>query len=156
MLKENNNSLKVKIIKNTLSGYIPTNYKFFKWANAAFKTDRDSIVIIKIAGMSEIKKINKLFFKKDKACNVLSFPYNSYISSGEFILGDIVICSNIVNKESKFYKINKENRWAHMVIHSMLHLQGYSHDNNKCQKTMESKEKELMNDLGFTDPYYAS
>ena len=76
--------------------------------------------------------------------------------SQEFILGDIVICSNIVNKESKIYKIHKENRWAHMVIHSMLHLQGYSHDNNKCQKTMESKEKELMNYLGFTNPYYAS
>ena len=56
MLKEKNNSLKVKIIKNTLSGYIPTNYKFIKWANAAFNTDRDSIVIIKVAGMSEIKK----------------------------------------------------------------------------------------------------
>ncbi len=156
MLKEKNNSLKVKIIKNKLSGYIPTNYKFNKWANAAFKIHKDSIVTIKVAGMSEIKKLNKLFFNKDKACNVLSFPYNSYISSGEYILGDIIICSSLVNKESRFYKIHKENRWAHMVIHSMLHLQGYSHHNNESQNIMEKKEKELMNNLGYTDPYYAS
>ena len=49
---------------------------------------------------------------------------------------------------------NKENRWAHMIIHSMLHLQGYTHFTKKNRLFMEKKEIKLMRSLGYSNPYY--
>ncbi len=156
MIEEKNNLLTIEIIKDKLSDYMPDNSKIKRWALMAFNKDRDSLVIIKIAHKDEIMRLNKLFFKKDKPTNTLSFPNNSHITSGEFVLGDIIICPEIVNEESNMYSIEKENRWAHMVIHSMLHLQGYTHDLDEYRVIMENKEKELMNVLGYSDPYYAN
>jgi probable rRNA maturation factor len=156
MIKEKNNLLTIDIIKDKLSDFVPVNSKIKEWALTAFKKDRDSLVIIKIAHKDEITKLNKLFFNKDKPTNTLSFPNNTHVKSGEFVLGDIIICPEIVNKESNVYSISKENRWAHMIIHSMLHLQGYSHDLSQHRVIMENKEKELMNTLGYSDPYYAN
>ncbi|MBT5406408.1 MAG: rRNA maturation RNase YbeY [Gammaproteobacteria bacterium] len=156
MIEEKNNLLTIEIIRDKLSDFVPLNSKIKEWALMAFKKDRDSLVIVKIAHKDEIVKLNKLFFNKDKPTNILSFPNNSRVKSGEFVLGDIIICPEIVNKESDIYNISKENRWAHMIIHSMLHLQGYTHDLSKHRVIMENKEKELMNILGYSDPYYAN
>ena len=156
MIEEKNNLLTIEIIRDKLSDFVPLNSKIKEWALMAFKKDRDSLVIIKIAHKDEIVKLNKLFFNKDKPTNILSFPNNSHVKSGEFVLGDIIICPEIVNKESDIYNISKENRWAHMIIHSMLHLQGYTHDLSKHRVIMENKEKELMNILGYSDTYYAN
>ena len=92
----------------------------------------------------------------NKPTNILSFPNNSIVRTGEFILGDIIICPEIINKESEIYNVEKQSRWAHMIIHSMLHLQGYTHDVNKYQAIMENKEIELMKLLGYSNPYYAN
>ncbi|MDA7841322.1 rRNA maturation RNase YbeY [Gammaproteobacteria bacterium] len=154
MIKEKNSLLTVEIVKDKLLGYMPTNFKINKWAKIAFNKEKNSLVIIRIADKSEIMKLNKIFFKKNKPTNVLSFPNNSHITTGEYILGDIMICPEIINNESGMYGIEKDHRWAHMIIHSMLHLQGYTHDSNKLRIIMEDKEKELMNTLGCPDPYY--
>jgi|TARA_B100001996_G_scaffold131710_1_gene100161 probable rRNA maturation factor len=156
MKKEKNNLLIVKILKNKCKGYIPSKYKITKWAKTSFFGKKHSIVSIKIATKNEISILNKKFFKKNTTCNILSFPHNSIISSGEYILGDIIICADVVNKESTKYKINNDNRWAHMVIHSMLHLQGYAHHINEKKIIMEKKEINLMNILGYQNPYYAN
>ena len=156
MIKEKNSLLTVEIIKDKLLDYMPTNLKIKEWAEIAFDKDKDSLVIIKIANKNEIMKLNKIFFKKDKPTNVLSFPSNSHVTTGEFILGDIIICPEIINEESDRYGIKKDKRWAHMIIHSMLHLQGYTHDLDESRVIMENKEKELMNTLGYSDPYYAN
>ena len=156
MIKEKNSLLTVEIVKDKLLGYMPTNFKINKWAKIAFNKEKNSLVIIKIADKSEIMKLNKIFFKKNKPTNVLSFPNNSHIITGEHILGDIMVCPEIINEESDMYSIEKDNRWAHMIIHSMLHLQGYTHDLDKSRVIMEDKEKELMNILGCPDPYYAN
>ena len=151
-----NNFLTIKIIKDKLDAYIPSDYKIKKWANLAFKSNKKSTIYIKLSNQNEIMKLNKKFFKKNKACNVLSFPNNSYLGNNENILGDIIICPNVVNKESVMYNKNIDGRWAHMVIHSMLHVQGYKHKLKKDKTIMETKEKELMKILGYPDPYYAN
>ena len=156
MIKEKNSLLTVEIIKDKLLDYIPTNIKIERWAKIAFNKDKGSLVVIKIADKNEIMRLNKIFFKKNKPTNVLSFPNNSHVMTGEFVLGDIMICPEIINEESNIYSIEKDKRWAHMIIHSMLHLDGYTHDIDKSRVIMEDKEKELMNTLGYSDPYYAN
>ncbi|MAR77395.1 MAG: rRNA maturation RNase YbeY [Gammaproteobacteria bacterium] len=156
MRKEKNSNLSIKIIKSVYDVYTPTDYLINKWASIALNNSKDCFVTIKLASKSEIRLLNKKYFNKNKSCNVLSFPCNENISTGEFILGDIVICPDIVDEESRFYGLKKKNRWAHMIIHSMLHLQGFTHKSKQKQIIMEKKEKELMYTLGFSDPYYAN
>jgi len=154
--KEKVNNLKISIIKDGYAGYIPSDYKISKWANTSFIKNKKSFVTIKLAKRSEIMKLNRKYFKKEKPCNVLSFPIRSEIVKGEYFLGDIIICPPIINKESKEFNIKKDMRWAHMVVHSMLHLQGYTHESKKNREIMEMKEIELMINLGYTDPYNAN
>ena len=156
MKKERNTLLSIKIIKDKIKTYIPSAYKIKKWANLYFNKKNESIVIIKLASSDEIMKINKQFFNKNSPCNVLSFPNNSVLDTGEYILGDIIICPDIVKKESDLYNKDIDSRWAHMIIHSMLHIQGYTHQGKNDKLTMEKKERELMHFLGYQDPYYAN
>ena len=156
MKKEKNNSLIIKIIKDEVGVYIPSDYKIKKWSKLAFQSIKKSIVTIKLAKENEIMNLNKIYFKKNKSCNVLSFPNNSYSESGSYILGDIIICPDVVKSESILYNKDIDSRWAHMIIHAMLHIQGYTHDLKKDQNSMEKKEREIMNFLGYSDPYYAN
>ena len=156
MKNAKNKLLTIKIIKDNIDLYMPSNYKIKKWANMAFKNTQESTVTFKLSKSNEIMKLNKKYFNKNKACNVLSFPNNSFLETGEYILGDIIICPNIVNKESAMYNKDIDSRWAHMVIHSMLHVQGYKHKLRKDKFLMEKKERELMKYLGYPDPYYAN
>ena len=92
----------------------------------------------------------RILFKKYP----LSFPdIFSKPDCSEF-LGDIIICGDVVNKESKKFNIDSDKRWAHMVVHSMLHLQGYDHMLKINKDIMEKKEIYLMNLMGFSNPYY--
>ena len=156
MKKERNSLLSIKIIKDKIKTYIPSAYKIKKWANLSVNKKNESIVIIKLASSDEIMKINKQFFNRNSPCNVLSFPNNSVLDTGEYILGDIIICPDIVKKESDLYNKDIDSRWAHMIIHSMLHIQGYTHQGKNDKLTMEKKEREIMHFLGYQDPYYAN
>ena len=156
MRKEKNNLLTIRIIKDKIKTYIPSPYKIKKWANLSFNKRKKAVVIIKLASSDEIMKINKQFFNKNNPCNVLSFPNNSYSESGSYILGDIIICPDVVKSESILYNKDIDSRWAHMIIHAMLHIQGYTHNFKKDQNYMEKKEREIMNFLGYSDPYYAN
>ena len=156
MKKEKNNSLIIKIIKDEAGVYIPSDYKIKKWSKLAYQSIKKSIVTIKLAKENEIMNLNKIYFNKNKSCNVLSFPNNSVLDTGEYILGDIIICPDIVKKESDLYNKDIDSRWAHMIIHSMLHIQGYTHEKKNDKLTMEKRERELMQFLGYQDPYYAN
>tara|TARA_Y100000996_G_C22305703_1_gene554037 strand:- start:45 stop:515 length:471 start_codon:yes stop_codon:yes gene_type:complete len=155
MIKEKNKNLRVHIIKDDLNEYIPSDYKIKKWARNSFIKSKISTVVIKITSASTMKKIKYRFFNNKSVSNVLSFPNTPtslHISNN---LGDIVICASIVNKESKYYMKKNDNRWAHMITHSMLHLQGYDHTKKKERDIMEKQEIKLMSKLGLSNPYNA-
>ena len=148
--------LKINILKNNYTGYVPSDYKITKWAKMSCLNKKKSFVTIKLAKESEVINLNKKYFNKRKACNVLSFPLKSEVIKGEYFLGDIVIRPQIVNKESKNFRMKKDKRWAHLVVHSMLHLQGYTHQSKTNREKMEKKEIELLYKLGYTNPYDAN
>ncbi|MBS83269.1 MAG: rRNA maturation RNase YbeY [Gammaproteobacteria bacterium] len=156
MIKEKKNPLKIKIIKKIMRGYIPTDYKISKWARISYMKKKESLVTIKLADKKEMMKLNQLYLNKKKSCNILSFPYNDVLEFGIYILGDIILCPSVVNKESKIYNKTPDSRWAHMIIHSMLHLQGYRHNSIVNRDKMETVEIKLMKQLGYQNPYHAN
>tara|TARA_Y100001970_G_scaffold180076_1_gene219236 strand:- start:954 stop:1424 length:471 start_codon:yes stop_codon:yes gene_type:complete len=155
MTKEKNNFLSVKFIDFKNDDNMPSVYKIRKWARASyFKTEKIS-VSIKLATKKEMMFFSKKYLNKTKPCNALSFPQLSFESQKPSYLGDILLCAEVIFQESQKYNIELDRRWAHMIIHSMLHLQGFDHKTKLNREKMEKEEIYLMSKLGYINPYYA-
>jgi probable rRNA maturation factor len=117
------------------------------------RLDRQSSeVSVRIVGENEIAALNGEYRGLGNATNVLSFPAGISVEEVEF-LGDIVICSKVVKLESDQYGKGFANRYAHMLIHGLLHLLGYDHMEEAAQIRMEQLEIDLLLRLGMGDPY---
>ena len=86
---------------------------------------------------------------KDYATNVLSFPYEP----PPHVSGDLVLCVPVVLREAIEQGKPAEDHFAHLVVHGMLHLQGYDHQTDAEAELMEAKEREILAGLGIADPY---
>lgn len=128
-----------------------------KWAKAVLQQQKqkETEVTIRIVDRDEMTELNSTFRKKKGPTNVLSFPANlpDELKEELPILGDIVICADVVNEEAQ--KQGKPNRshWAHMIVHGMYHLLGYDHVTDKDAALMEKLEIQTLKKLGFGNPY---
>ena len=122
---------------------------FDKIANAAVgKAYKDSEVSITLIDDKQIHKLNKKYRGINKPTNVLSFELGD-----DVLLGDIFISLDTVKREAKEAGISVEEHTAHMVVHGVLHLQGYDHIKDSEAKIMESKEIKILKKLGYKNPY---
>jgi probable rRNA maturation factor len=135
---------------------IPSPAKFKRWAKQALQKKMPSAELtIRIVGTEEMRQLNYEYRKKNKPTNVLSFPMDIPAEFNEEIpmLGDIVICADVIKKEAVAQKKSEESHWAHMVVHGTLHLLGYDHEKNDEAEVMEAEEILIMDSLGFANPY---
>lgn len=126
---------------------VPSVQEFQCWARKALGTDTKE-VCIRVVDEEEAKELNKTFRRKNTATNVLAFPANE-----PNLLGDIAICSQISAVEAKEAGKSLHEHYAHLVIHGILHLQGYDHVNPQDAQTMHAKEIQLLASLGIPNPY---
>lgn len=112
-----------------------------------------SEVSLRIVEVSEIQMLNLQYRGKDKPTNVLSFECGLPDEIGVPLLGDIVICADVVEREAGDYNKPLEDYWAHMFIHGTLHLLGYDHVQESDAHIMEGKEKQILTRLGYAEPY---
>lgn len=115
---------------------------------------------IRIVDNEESQQLNNDYRGKNQPTNVLSFPFEAPLdlpAEAELsLLGDLVICLPQVIKEAAEQKKPVENHWAHLVIHGMLHLQGYDHENEQEAEIMESLEITLLAKLNISNPYISN
>jgi probable rRNA maturation factor len=111
-----------------------------------------SEVSVRIVDEQEITSLNAQYRGLEKATNVLSFPAGISVDEVE-VLGDIVICSKVVKLESDQYGRSFTDRYAHMLIHGLLHLLGYDHMEEAPRVRMEQLETDLLLRLGMGNPY---
>jgi len=140
----------------TTRGYLPSAVKLRRWAKTALShKTRHGELCIRIVGKKEIQDLNKTYRNKDKPTNVLSFRSDLPAEIQETIplLGDIVICADVVNKEAKEQDKLPEAHWAHMIVHGTLHILGFDHEKASEAQIMEAKEVKLLKNLGFNNPY---
>lgn len=134
--------------------HLPSDALLQQWLNAAAQSDTDGFeVCLRIVDTDEITELNHLYRQKNKATNVLSFPADIPAELNLPLLGDIVICAQVVKQEAE--EQNKEwlAHWAHMCVHGMLHLQGYDHIEDGEANIMEALEIQILQHLGYTSPY---
>ena len=123
------------------------------WAAAAYRDKKPAVASLLVTTADEIQQLNKQYRDKDKATNVLSFPMQSPEEVDVCLLGDIILCAAVIKDEAGQQAKSSEAHWAHMVVHGMLHLQGYDHIDNDDATEMEQLEISILAQLGFGNPY---
>jgi probable rRNA maturation factor len=110
---------------------------------------------IRFVDSAEGQTLNRDYRGKDYATNVLTFAYNE----GEELLddeptrADIVLCTDVLQREASEQKKTVEEHAAHLVVHGVLHAQGYDHEHDEEAEEMEQFERDIMEVLGYPDPY---
>ena len=159
----------VDIVVDCDGDSIPSVEEMRLWAESAF-LEKPSPVHIRIVDSAEMKTLNGQFANRHYATNVLSFPMSEISMTGPQVcrqaepdmynlpdelamLGDIAICAPVVEMEAKEQGKKPGAHWAHMIVHGMLHLQGFDHIREEDAHLMEAQEIRLLNQLGFSNPY---
>lgn len=138
---------------------LPSEQQFYTWVHKALaveaKTDDfpESEITIRIVDEAESHELNLTYRGKDKPTNVLSFPFEVPEGIEMPLLGDLIICRQVMEKEAEEQGISLESHWAHLAIHGTLHLLGYDHLTDEEAEEMESLETEIMIALRYGDPY---
>jgi len=108
---------------------------------------------VRVVDEQEGAELNEKYRGKKGATNVLSFPFEGIDEVDLPLLGDIVICDTVVTREAAQQGKAYNAHWCHMVVHGVLHLLGYDHQEEACALKMESREIKALEILGFSDPY---
>ncbi|MBE2894997.1 rRNA maturation RNase YbeY [Spirabiliibacterium falconis] len=131
---------------------LPSCSQIQMWAESAVSKEGLEVTV-RIVDEAESQRLNRTYRGKDYPTNVLSFPFESPPEVQLPLLGDLVICRQVVEREAQEQGKTALSHWAHMVVHGCLHLQGYDHINDAEAQEMENLEREIMARLGFADPY---
>ena len=133
---------------------LPTEEQIMQWLNVILPQFMDNAEItIRIVDEQESQQLNNTYRHKDKPTNVLSFPFESPIEIEVPLLGDLIICKQVVEAEAKEQDKSLTAHWAHMIVHGCLHLLGYDHILDEEAEEMENIEIDIMQQLGFNNPY---
>jgi probable rRNA maturation factor len=125
------------------------------WVAAVFTTlERSPLALtVRVVGEEEMTKLNQRYRGRNQSTNVLSFPIEPLPGIRTDLLGDIVVCGPVVDREAAIHHKSPIGHWAHMVVHGLLHLFGYDHESDRDATAMEALEKSVLEGLGYSDPY---
>ncbi|AUA31588.1 MULTISPECIES: rRNA maturation RNase YbeY [Pseudomonas] len=142
-------------IQRATQAVAPVDADFRRWCELALQQRKaDSEMTIRLVDEAEARELNHTYRHKDYATNVLSFPADVPDDLLDIpLLGDLVICVAVVEREAAEQGKSLAAHWAHLVIHGCLHLLGYDHIEDEEAEEMESLERELLAQLGHPDPY---
>jgi probable rRNA maturation factor len=126
---------------------VPVRSRLRAFAQAAL--ERPLEVTLRVVDEAEGRRLNRDFRGKDSPTNVLTFVY----ADGDRLAGDIVLCAPVIAAEARSQRKEPQAHYAHLVVHGMLHLQGYDHEHQDEATAMEARETEIVTKLGYPDPY---
>jgi probable rRNA maturation factor len=140
---------------------LPDQHALERWTLAALRAGEvgddgaDAELTIRIVDADEGADLNQRYRGRRGPTNVLSFPFEPPPGVGGFwpLLGDVVVCAPVVAREAAEQGKAVEAHWAHMVVHGVLHLIGYDHQEPAEAQTMETLETVILGGLGFPPPY---
>lgn len=148
--------LKLSLQIASQAATLPTRAQIKEWAQAALaNTVKQAEITFRIVDAEEGQKLNLAYRGKDYATNVLTFTYDDEMPCipGMPLLGDIVLCAPVVEREATEQDKPLLAHYCHLVVHGILHLQGYDHMTEEEAKPMEALETQTVISLGYDDPY---
>ena len=134
---------------------IPTADLFQQWIDTVLENQglEAQELTIRVVDEEESRELNHQYRDKDKSTNVLSFPFEAPPGIEMNLLGDLVVCAQVVEKEAKEQNKPLSHHWAHMIVHGTLHLLGFDHIEDAQAEEMERLEIALLAKLDIDDPY---
>jgi len=126
---------------------LPTRAQFRRWARAAL--ERDARITLRIVGTREGRALNRRFRGKGGPTNVLTFT----LARAPRLEGDIALCAPVIAREARAQGKERAAHYAHLVVHGVLHLQGYDHATERQARRMGRREARIVTALGYPDPY---
>ena len=130
--------------------------KLTLWAKTALTVGghtKDSEITVRMVAPDEIHELNNTYRHIDRPTNILSFPFDCPEGIDLPLLGDLVVCFEILKKEAQEQHKTLEEHFAHLIVHGCLHLIGYDHIEQEDAKVMEPLEIKAVEELGFDNPY---
>lgn len=151
---ENKLSLSVQYADTRLQEIV-TRQKLRHWVKAALLAPAQ--ITLRFVDAEEGKALNRIYRGKDYATNVLTFAYNddkgSADEDSDLTQADIILCTDVLQHEAEGQERSIESHVAHLVVHGILHAQGYDHESDEEAEEMEHLEIEILATLGFPNPY---
>ena len=134
--------------------WVPRRPQFELWARAALAgISRRSVLSVLVVGTARSRSLNSRYRRKDRSTNVLSFGGPGLCPDGRNYLGELVICAPVVAREAHAQGKSRESHWAHMTVHGVLHLLGFDHEHAAEAAKMTTREIQILDQLGFSNPY---
>lgn len=146
---------------------LPTLADFECWSIATLQTvrgDSETELTLRLVNNEEIQQLNHDYRGKNTPTNVLSFPFEPYDAltayAGDVVdisdlnlLGDIIMAPAVIEEEAQAQNKSRQDHYAHMTVHGILHLLGYDHIKDDEAETMENLEIQILHTLGISNPY---
>lgn len=162
MPSKNNTSAKATI-KLALSVQYPdprlqdslTRPRIRRWVQATLFAPAE--LTIRFVDIDEGRMLNRNYRGKDYATNVLTFSYNEnpndHPANPDITQADIILCTDVLQREAVEQHKKLEEHAAHLIVHGVLHAQGYDHENDEDANVMEALEVKILTTLGYSNPY---
>ena len=139
---------RLAIQRASRAAHIPSDRRLRAWAGTVLA--RSATVTLRYVGEAEGRRLNRVYRGRDYATNVLTFVYTD-----RPLAGDVVICAPVVTREARAQRKDAAAHHAHLLVHGLLHLQGFDHERDADAARMERRERAILARLGFGDPYAA-
>jgi probable rRNA maturation factor len=124
------------------------------WIDTALADlNQDTEIVVRVVDEQESARLNEQYRHKQGPTNILSFPVEVPEGIELNLLGDLVICASVLEKEAEEQRKLLTHHWAHIVVHGVLHLLGYDHIDETEAELMESKEITILKKLKINNPY---
>lgn len=146
------NTLELQIVSESL--LIPTQTQFQLWIDTVLKNIDDDIeLVVRVIDEPEMIQYNEQYRHKQGATNILSFPFEVPDGIDSHLLGDLLVCAAVLEKESTEQNKSLADHWAHIIMHGVLHLLGYDHVNDDDAEEMELLEIQFLQTININNPY---
>jgi len=147
------NAPRIDVTRHVRS-WTPSSNTIRSWAGAALgRRAAGRELSVQVVGPTESRKLNARYRRRDKPTNVLSFPATPFADVSPRPLGDLVVCPQVLRTEAREQGKSLRAHWAHLVVHGVLHLIGYDHEQPADTRRMERREIAVLRRLGFGNPY---
>lgn len=132
----------------------PDQQQIQLWIDTALDDYRqDAEIVVRIVDEQESAELNEQYRHKSGPTNILSFPSDLPEGIELDLLGDLVICAPVIEKEALEQHKILAHHWAHIIVHGVLHLLGYDHIDEAEAELMENKEIAILSKLDINNPY---
>ena len=137
---------------------VPPDSELQHWIRTVLRDagEDDAELTIRMVEQDEMVTLNQDYRGRTGTTNVLSFPAERPPQVESDYLGDIVIDAARVASEARDQGKPERAHWAHLVVHGVLHLLGFRHDDPTEAEHMERREREILAEFGYADPYALS